>query len=216
MSQNQLKRRDHPLPKAPSGFEDINRYWDKKMDMPAAKILPGELYVSTHGEMIVTVLGSCISTCIRDRRLGIGGMNHFMLPMQGEHSTNWGSDPASAAARYGNWAMEYLINAIIKLGGNKRDFEVKVFGGGKVLANVTDVGLTNIEFVKSYLQSEMLTTVASDVGGAYARKVLYFPDTGRVKLRRLLHVNNETINQREDTYRKTLDTTSSDGDIELF
>jgi len=143
-------------------------------------------------------------------------MNHFMLPVQGEHSVGWGNDPTSSAARYGNWAMEYLINAILKLGGDKKDFEVKVFGGGKVLANVTDVGLNNIEFVKSYLESEMLTTVATDVGGTHARKVLYFPDTGKVKMRRLINVHNETINQREDSYRKSLDQTPNDGDVELF
>ena len=216
MSQVQTSAVDQSIPKATPGFEGINRYWDKKMQVPAAKILPGELYVSTQGEMIVTVLGSCISACIRDRKLGIGGMNHFMLPMQGKHSGNWGNDSASSATRYGNWAMEYLINAILKLGGNKKDFEVKVFGGGKVLANSTDVGRNNIEFVKEYLASEMLLTVSTDVGGEYPRKVLYFPDTGRVKMRRLIHVNNETINERENRYRKTLDNTPAEGDIELF
>ena len=186
------------------------------MDTAAAKIMPGEFYVSTHGEMIVTVLGSCISTCIRDRKLGIGGMNHFMLPIQGEHSGNWGGSSNSSAARYGNWAMEYLINAILKLGGNKKDFEVKVFGGGKVLANTTDVGKNNISFVKEYLAAELLMTVASDVGGIYPRKVLYFPDTGKVKMRRLIQVNNATISERESTYRKSLDTAPKEGDIELF
>ncbi|MBV1915331.1 MAG: chemoreceptor glutamine deamidase CheD [Pseudomonadales bacterium] len=216
MSQVQLSSEDHPIPKATPGFEGIKRYWDKQMQMPAAKIMPGELYVSTQGEMIVTVLGSCISTCIRDRKLGIGGMNHFMLPMQGKHSNNWGGDAASSATRYGNWAMEYLINAILKLGGNKKDFEVKVFGGGKVLANATEVGRNNIEFVKEYLKSEMLLTVATDVGGVHPRKVLYFPDTGRVKMRRLIHVNNATISERENVYRKTLDNTPAEGDVELF
>ncbi|MBV1959331.1 MAG: chemoreceptor glutamine deamidase CheD [Pseudomonadales bacterium] len=216
MSQVQHSQINHPIPKATPGFEGINRYWDKKMQLPAAKILPGELYVSTQGEMIVTVLGSCISTCIRDRELGIGGMNHFMLPVQGKHSGNWGGDAASSATRYGNWAMEYLINAILKLGGEKNNFEVKVFGGGKVLANATDVGRNNIDFVKEYLESEMLLTVATDVGGIYPRKVLYFPDTGKVKMRRLIHVNNATINEREIVYQKTLDTAPKEGDIELF
>ncbi|MBL4583530.1 MAG: chemoreceptor glutamine deamidase CheD [Pseudomonadales bacterium] len=207
---------DKILPKAPRGFEGVKRYWDKKMDMPAAKIMPGEFYVSTHGEMIVTVLGSCISTCIRDRELGIGGMNHFMLPMQGEHSSGWGDNVANSATRYGNWAMEYLINAIIKLGGNKNNFEVKVFGGGKVIANMSDVGLKNISFVREYLKAELLMVSATDVGGVHPRKVLYFPDTGKVKIRRLIHVDNDTINQREDRYRRDLDTAPAEGSIELF
>jgi chemotaxis protein CheD len=216
MAPAQFDTDDHHIPKATPGFEGINRYWDKKMQMPAAKIMPGELYVSAHGEMIVTVLGSCISTCIRDRKLGIGGMNHFMLPMQGKYSGSWGNDVDSSATRYGNWAMEYLINAILNLGGNKKNFEVKVFGGGKVLANATDVGSNNIEFVTEYLRSEMLITVASDVGGIYPRKVLYFPDTGKVKVRRLIHVTNETIIDRENVYRKTIDATPNEGSIELF
>lgn len=216
MGQAQHHSVDPPIPKATPGFEGINRYWDKKMRLPAAKIMPGELYVSTQGEMIVTVLGSCISTCIRDRELGIGGMNHFMLPIQGKHSGNWGNDAASSATRYGNWAMEYLINAILKLGGSKKNFEVKVFGGGKVLANTTDVGKNNIEFVTEYLKSEMLLTVAKDVGGIYPRKVLYFPDTGKVKMRRLIRVNNTTIAERETAYRKTLDNAPKEGGVELF
>ncbi|MFT6857551.1 MAG: chemotaxis protein CheD, partial [Thalassolituus oleivorans] len=96
-------------PKALPGFEHVNRYWDNVHQVWSAKILPGEFYVSTHGEMIVTVLGSCISACIRDRVLGIGGMNHFMLPVQNENSSeNWGSNPVTQESRYGNWAMEFL------------------------------------------------------------------------------------------------------------
>lgn len=216
MTQVQRAKDEQFIPKATPGFEGINRYWDKQMKTPAAKIMPGELYVSTQGEMIVTVLGSCISTCIRDRELGIGGMNHFMLPIQGKYSENWGNDANGSAARYGNWAMEFLINAILKLGGDKKRFEVKVFGGGRVLANTTDIGLNNIEFVKGYLKSEMLLTVASDVGGIYPRKILYFPDTGKVKVRRLIHVDNETITERENAYRKTMDTKPNEGSVELF
>ena len=104
-----------PAPKAHPGFEGINRYWDKKMKVHAAKILPGELYVSTCGEMVVTVLGSCVSACIRDKVKGIGGMNHFMLPQDSEHSHQFKSGSAhDVETRYGNWAMETLINEILK------------------------------------------------------------------------------------------------------
>jgi len=205
-----------PLPKAESGFEHINRYWDRRLNMPAAKILPGELYVSRHGELISTVLGSCISACIRDRQLGVGGMNHFMLPEEGLHSSDsWGGE-AALASRYGNWAMEYLINEVLKMGGSRRNLEVKIFGGGNVLANMTEIGSRNVQFVKAYLQNEGLEISAMDVGGPYPRKVLYFPDTGAVKMKRLVTVANDTVIQRERDYRQVLTKPTDSGDVELF
>lgn len=202
-------------------FEHVNRYWDKVHGVWAAKILPGELYVSTHGEMISTVLGSCISVCIRDKNKGIGGMNHFMLPKDNEFSSeSWGDNPATSASRYGNWAMEYLINAILKRGGEKKNFEVKVFGGGQMMAKMTDIGQKNILFVYQYLAEEMLKIEASDVGDVFARKVLYFPDTGNVKVRRIKDVKNDTIIRRETEYEKhvAVDNKSkpSADNIELF
>lgn len=201
-------------------FKHVNRYWDQMHQVWAAKILPGELYVSTHGEMISTVLGSCISVCIRDRNKGIGGMNHFMLPKNNEFSSdNWGNNPVTSASRYGNWAMEYLINAILKRGGEKKNFEVKVFGGGQMMAEMTDIGQKNILFVYQYLAEEKLRIEASDVGDIYARKVLYFPDTGSVKVRRIKNVKNDTIIRRETEYEKNVSQPkqgSSDANIELF
>ena len=196
---NNLPQREQPA--ISPEFEHVNRYWDKVHNVWAAKILPGELYVSTHGEMISTVLGSCISVCIRDKNKGIGGMNHFMLPTDSEFSSeSWGDNPATSASRYGNWAMEYLINAIIKRGGEKKNFEVKVFGGGQMMAKMTDIGQKNILFVYQYLAEELLKIEASDVGDVFARKVLYFPDTGNVKVRRIKDVKNDTIIRRETEY----------------
>jgi chemotaxis protein CheD len=207
----------HMLPAALPGYEHINRYWDRAMDVPAAKILPGEFYVSLRGEMIVTVLGSCVSACVRDKNLGIGGMNHFMLPVKGDHSRTWGSNPISAETRYGNWAMEYLINEILKNGGLRKNLEVKLFGGGKVLANMGDVGLRNIEFVKQYLKDEGLSIVAEDLGDYFPRKVLYFPDTGAVKVKKLRNMHNDTILRRELAYSSEITKPDlEEGDIELF
>jgi chemotaxis protein CheD len=203
------------LPEPLPGFEGVNRYWDKRMNLAAAKILPGEFYVSNQGEMIVTVLGSCISACIRDKILGVGGMNHFMLPYKGEDADRWGNQ-VSEASRYGNWAMEYLINAILSQGGTRRNLEVKVFGGGQVLANMTDVGHNNIDFVTSYLAQEGLKIVAQDVGGIYPRKVLYFPDTGAVKMRKLKTMHNKTVEQREREYSRRIDVKPAAGEVELF
>lgn len=200
------------------GFEHINRYWDRQMHVNAAKILPGELYVSRHGEMIVTVLGSCVSACVRDRVLGVGGMNHFMLPIQGQHSSErWGNSDLSSATRYGNWAMEFLINEIMKLGGKKENLEIKIFGGGRVLDSVsTNIGERNVSFVKYFLRKEGLEIVAMDVGGLYPRKVLYFPDTGSVKVRKLKTVRNETIVRREERYIHDIQEHPKEGDVELF
>ena len=136
------------------GFAHVNRYFDRLLDHVVVKILPGEYYVTTQGEAVVTVLGSCVSACIRDRRSGIGGMNHFMLPesFPGEVATANGR-----GERYGNIAMEQLVNSVLKAGGDRRELEVKVFGGGRVLAQMTDVGKRN-ELIKkglNYLSSNL-------------------------------------------------------------
>lgn len=225
MSQNGIPMHmpTHPQPKPLPGFSHINRYWDKRQGVYAAKILPGQFYVSTTGEMVVTVLGSCISACIRDPINRVGGMNHFMLPIQRSNMTsaalgNLKPGSLSDAARYGNWAMEYLINEILKNGGNRRNLEVKIFGGGKVLSNMNqiDIGKQNIDFVKLYLQEEGLRIAAEDVAGPYPRKVLYFTDTGSVKVRKLRTVSNETVYEREVSYSRNITKEPQAGSIELF
>lgn len=206
-------------PPASVGFEHVNRYWDSVHRVWAAKILPGEFYVSTHGEMIVTVLGSCIAACIRDKVRGIGGMNHFMLPQQGEHSSDiWGSNPSTHASRYGNWAMEYLINEILKRGGKRENLEVKLFGGGQMIAAMSDIGQRNILFAYNYLRAEGLTIAASDLGDVFARKVLYFPDTGAAKVRRIRQLQNDTLIKREAAYQREVSKPSvaDAGSIDLF
>lgn len=204
------------LPEALAGFEHINRYWDRQLQVPAAKILPGEFYVSTKGEMIATVLGSCISACVRDRKLGIGGMNHFMLPESGSKHSSWENSEVSASLRYGNWAMEFLINEVLKQGGRRAFLEVKLFGGGQVLANMTDIGRRNIEFAFEYLKNEQLNVVAQDVGDVYPRKVLYFPDTGAVKVKKLKKHHNDTVEKREQEYIRSISKPPSAGEVELF
>lgn len=199
-----------------SGFESINRYWDGKHDIYAAKILPGEFYVSLHGELITTVLGSCISVCIRDPGTGIGGMNHFMLPDHNDqHPNSWGNTPADSDLRYGSIAMERLINVILSTGSNKQLLEIKLFGGGKVININTDVGNKNIKFVKKYLQTEGLRIISEDVGGMWPRKVQYFPSTGRVRVK-LLKLHNNTLETRERDYRKLLKHQCFDGSVDIF
>ena len=205
------------LPATLTGFETINRYWDEKHDIYAAKILPGEFYVSVSGELITTVLGSCISACIRDRKTGIGGMNHFMLPTDTRRNPNsWNDTPVNMQTRYGNIAMERLINVILASGGKRSNLEIKLFGGGKVLQIETDIGGKNIDFVKQYLMTEGLNITAEDVGGIYPRKVLYYPKSGRVRVKKLINLHNDTVKQREKKYIKSLGTSPIEGRIDLF
>lgn len=208
----------HKLPRALSGFEHVSRSWDVRWNCPTAKILPGECYVSTQEEAIHTVLGSCISVCIRDKRLGIGGMNHFMLPVQEGDKGISRQNSINPALCYGNWAMEFLINAILKQGGKRESFEIKMFGGGRVLAGMTniDIGARNIEFARSYLETEKLNVVAEDVGDVCPRKILYFPKTGVVKLRRLTHTPNDSIERREREYLNAMNKKPTTSDVELF
>jgi chemotaxis protein CheD len=202
-------------PRALPGFSHINRYWDKLNGMYAAKLLPGEYYITLHGELIVTVLGSCVSACIRDRVFGIGGMNHFMLPA----GTEGGSTNAtwnSAATRYGNFAMEALINDILKNGGRRENLEVKVFGGGMILEHMTNIGKQNINFVREFIHTEGLKLLAEDLGDIYPRKVYYYPQTGKVKMKKLRSVHNSTIVERETSYMDSLETKPIEGEIDLF
>jgi len=195
----------------------INRYWDHRHDIFAAKIKPGEYYVSVHGEMIATVLGSCVAACIRDPVSGIGGMNHFMLPDDSSSSSGtWKDTPVSSETRYGNVAMERLINVIIANGGDRKNLEIKVFGGGRVLNMSTDIGGNNIEFVKQYIAKEGFNIVTEDVGGVYPRKVQYFPLSGRVRMKKLYRLHNETLIQRETKYIDILKHEKLTGEIDLF
>ncbi len=202
-----------PLP----GFAHINRYWDSLHQRFAAKILPGEYYVTRREEMIVTVLGSCISACIRCRATAIGGMNHFMLPQsRAEGDGTWAGTAVNAATRYGNYAMEHIINDLLKNGASRKYLEVKIVGGGRVLKQMSDVGQQNIEFVKAYLQAEGLTVSAEDVGDIYPRKVYYDPRSGKVSVKKLRLLPNDTIFERENRYRSHIEIAPVGGDVELF
>ncbi|MCJ8314332.1 MAG: chemoreceptor glutamine deamidase CheD [Saccharospirillaceae bacterium] len=201
-----------------AGFEHIKKTWDKKLQCWSARLLPGEYYVTNDDECIATVLGSCISVCIFDPSIKLGGMNHFMLPAHNEHSSNSWGDPTSSSTRYGNFAMEYLINSIIKQGGRKKSFEAKIFGGGQVLANMSDIGQRNIIFAFDYLRKENINVIASDVGDIYPRKVVFFPKTGKVKMKHLAADKNVNIEKEERAYIKSMQTkkASPDDNIELF
>lgn len=194
-----------------------NRYYDRHFEREAVKILPGEYFATKGDTLIVTVLGSCVSACIRDRMTGIAGMNHFLLPNDGTNQENI----LSESARYGAYAMEILINHLIKLGARRENLEAKVFGGGNVLKGFTaiNVGERNAEFVLDYLKLEKIPVVAKDLLDNFPRKVYFFPDTGKVMVRKIKSLHNNTIMDRESAYRMQLrhkPAASSNHDVELF
>ncbi|MVF13205.1 chemoreceptor glutamine deamidase CheD [Ketobacter sp. MCCC 1A13808] len=201
------------------GFEHVNRYWDKRHKCFVAKILPGEFYVTAQNEAIATVLGSCVSACVWDEEVGIGGMNHFMLPLTDKdvHSITWGTRLVPGeATRYGNYAMEHMINEILNNGGRRGALKAKVFGGGKIIANMSDVGLRNAEFVLDYLHTERIPLLADSLGDNYPRKVMFIPASGKAYMRKLKSMHNDTILSRESNYGNTILSKPVDGDIELF
>lgn len=191
-----------------------NLYYDRQFESDAAKLLPGEYYVTRQEMVLVTVLGSCVAACIRDRQSGVGGMNHFMLPDSGSER----GTPASESARYGAYAMEVLVNELLKLGARRPNLEAKVFGGGAVMSGLTqaNVGERNAAFVIEYLRTEGISLAARDLLDIYPRKVYFFPRTGRVIVRKLKTLHNDTILQREIDYRSKLTGIHVEGDIELF
>lgn len=189
------------------------RVFDAASSMWMVKVFPGEFYITRKtDEMIVTVLGSCVAACIRDPVAGIGGMNHFMLA---QHSSgNWGNDMRSM--RFGNFAMEKLINELIKAGCMRERLEIKVFGGGNVTDTRNAIGSDNAEFVLRYLKAEGLRCAAQDLGGSHPRRIHYYSATGRVVRRFLGLGETYAVRREEKDYEKRLLAEKTSGDIELF
>lgn len=181
----------------------------------SVKILPGEFYVTGQNEKIETVLGSCIAVCAYDPHSHVGGMNHFMLPADKQSSAGMRTELAEAN-RYGNYAMENMINALLKLGAQRRQLEFKVFGGGRIMEQGTHVGWHNIGFTFDYLYTEGFCVKSQDIGDIYPRKVVFFPTTGRVRVRKLNAMRSESILNQEADYRRRVDTKPVEGDVELF
>lgn len=186
-------------------------YFDHHFQYHAVKVLPGEYFVTGENIVICTVLGSCIAACLWDRNLNIGGMNHFMLPE---------GDSADVSGRYGSFAMEMLINEMVKLGARRESMQAKIFGGGQVMANFTtmNVGERNTDFVTQYLQTERIPIVSQDVLDIYPRKVVYFPATGKAMVKRLAHAHPEALVEQERSRGSAaqLAKTNAGGSVDLF
>ncbi|HET6396598.1 MAG TPA: chemoreceptor glutamine deamidase CheD [Pseudoxanthomonas sp.] len=190
--------------------DEILRYRDPQFRVPAAKLLPTQYLVVDDGTALVTVLGSCVAACIRDPMLRLGGMNHFLLPD--------GNGGDGAPARYGSYAMEVLINELLKRGASRKRLEAKVFGGANVLKGFTSnpVGTRNAEFVRTYLDAERIPVVAEDLRGIHPRKVWFFPQTGKVMVYRLPHAHDAEVAAAESAVRARLSRTPVSGGVELF
>jgi chemotaxis protein CheD len=202
------------LPRSLPGFEAIRRYRNNTGQI-IAKLLPGDFYVTKNDEVLDTVLGSCVSACIRNPRTGVGGMNHFMLPRPSGHDNDAWDSVAGRATRYGSASMEQLINRILNAGGTRKDLEVKIFGGGKVLSSLIDVGNHNVQFVREFLRSEGLNVSSEDVGDTCPRHVQYFPVSGRVRVRHL-NSRHKDIASHEQKYLSGLEKAPVAGEIDLF
>jgi chemotaxis protein CheD len=215
------RKPDPTLPATPMAeclpdFAQTQRFWERDTGRWTVKLLPGECYVTRHDEAIVTVLGSCISACIRDPDSGLGGMNHFMLPERAEGHGASSAPGFSQINRYGCFAMESLINHLARHGARRQRLELKVFGGGRILKPMIDIGARNIAFIHSWARTEGMRLSAQDLGGTQPRKLVYFPATGRARVLKLPPIENRAIADRELNYLEQLSEVPGVGQVEIF
>ena len=185
-------------------------FLDPHFQHNAVKVLPGEYFVADENMVIMTVLGSCIAACLWDSRARIGGMNHFMLP---------DGDAADLSGRYGSYAMEILINEMLKLGARRESLQAKIFGGAQVMHNFTtmNVGERNTHFVVNYLQIERIPIVSEDVLDIYPRKVVFFPVSGKAMVKRLAHAHPDAlVTQELKGNAATVAKANAGGSVDLF
>ena len=183
-------------------------FYDAHFKNDAVKILPGEYFVHDEDMLIMTTLGSCIAACLYDRNAKVGGMNHFMLP-----------DGAGESGRYGSYAMELLINEMMKRGATRMTMEAKVFGGGQVVSGMTtmNVGERNTNFVMDYLKTERIPVVSKDVLDVYPRKVCYLPGSGKAMVKRLAPTNTDALlAQDRAAAQKAVPASTGGGSVDLF
>ncbi|MEX2493406.1 MAG: hypothetical protein WD425_16765 [Nitrospirales bacterium] len=194
-------------------FGHIRRMQDTRFPYEVAVILPGEYFVSEEPKVVYTVLGSCISVCLRDPFVNVGGMNHFMLAAP---SNNEGHDNWADSGRYGSFAMEMLINEILNRGGKKNRLEAKVFGGGKIYDGTIDIGAKNAAWALDYLEREGVPLLKANVGDVCPRKVYFFTDSGKVLLKKLDRVVAQSIAVEEGQYQAKLQQAPVQSEVTLF
>jgi len=185
----------------------VSTYWEPRLGVFVVQVLPGELHVTNQNVVITTVLGSCVSACVRDTRRGIGGINHFMLPevLRGDEGDS---------ARYGVYALECLVNQVLGSRGQRADLEVKVFGGGRVIEGGGDVGRGNIELVRRFFAAEGIAITAEDLGERLARRIRYWPTTGRAQVHRIPMARAVEVVASEQRAARAV--VAAPGSVELF
>jgi chemotaxis protein CheD len=210
MGSGRLSRVDY-LKSQPRNLGEASFFYnDYHFQYDAVKVLPGEYFVSNENLIIMTVLGSCISACIWDGKVRAGGMNHFMLP---------DGDSVDGFGRYGSYAMELLINEMLKKGARRESMQAKIFGGAQVMAGFTtmNVGERNTKFVLDYLSTERIPVVSQDVLDIHPRKVCFFPTTGKALVKRLAHSHPETLAVEERKGNAfSLAKATAGGSVDLF
>jgi chemotaxis protein CheD len=187
-------------------------FYDAHFKNNAVKVLPGEFFVHDEDILIMTTLGSCIAACLWDRERRIGGLNHFMLPEGGS------AGGAADGGRYGAYAMELLINELIKRGASRMTMEAKVFGGGAVIGgmNSLNVGERNTRFVLDYLKTERIAVVSKDVLDIYPRKVCFLPASGKAMVKRLATTNSAMLAAQELAAARESRPAAGSGSVDLF
>lgn len=192
-------------------FTGSKKVFDPQEKIEVVKIFSGDWHVTRENVMISTILGSCVSACIRDPYASVGGMNHFLLPGEdGMDSQN------SDSARYGVFAMESLLNGILKNGGRKDRLEIKVFGGGNVINNSARIGSKNAEFIRTFLGKEGLRIASEDLEGDYPRRINYYPISGKLMMRQLRRREDLHVVEEESRYKRNIIQKPIEGNIELF
>jgi chemotaxis protein CheD len=202
------KRLDALKAKARKPGEASFFFYDAFFKNDAVKILPCEYFVYHEDILIMTTLGSCIAACLWDREAKIGGMNHFMLP-----------DGDSGSGRYGSYAMELLINEMMKQGATRATMEAKVFGGGQVIEgmNSMNIGERNTAFVVDYLKTERIPIMSKDVLGPHPRKVCFLPASGKAMVKRLAAANPAAlVAQERAAAQQAVPQSTSGGSVDLF
>ncbi len=193
--------------KTPKPGEASFFFYESHFKSDAVKVLPGEYYVDDEDLLIMTTLGSCIAACLWDRNARVGGMNHFMLP-----------EGVGDSGRYGSYAMELLINELLKRGATRSGLEAKVFGGGAVISGMSslNVGELNTRFVLDYLKTEHITVVSKDVMDIYPRKVCFLPASGKAMVKRLAATSSDAVVAQDRVAVERAVTSSSGGSVDLF
>lgn len=206
---------EHPA-RAPAAARGLNSYFDKRFEALVHPVAPGAHAINgTANEMLSTVLGSCIAVCLRDERKRVGGINHFMLPMSAESA---GQTPSRDAMLYGDTAMEVLINALMRVGCDRRHLEAKVFGGAKIAAvfDHSAIGERNAQFAMDFLAHEKIVVRSRDTGGSSPRRVLFEPWSGRVLVQHIDPLATAEVARAEARHQAQISAKRTASLVELF